>query len=74
MTTDKAFYRPIVPVELIILMPLMMAGLAFLIAPSQDKPSRMDHKKRGKIRMGSRCKTNGQGMKMKESGMGMKGK
>lgn len=73
VTAEKTVYRPIVPVELIILMPLMMAGLAFLMAASQDKPGRMDHKKRGRMHMGSRCKTKGQGMKMKGQGMKMKG-
>ena len=68
VTAEKTVYRPIVPVELIILLPLMMTGLAFLMGASQDKPGRMDHKKRGRIRMGSRCKTKGQGTKMK--GMG----
>lgn len=68
VTAEKTVYRPIVPVELIILLPLMMTGLAFLMAASQEKSHRMDHKKRSRMDMGSRCKTKGSGKKMK--GMG----
>ncbi|MGO1057715.1 spore germination protein GerW family protein [Planococcus sp. FY231025] len=73
VTNDKAVYRPIVPIELILLLPLMTVGLAFMMASNQDKPGRMEHNKKGQMRMGSRCKTKGQGMKMKGRGMGMKG-
>ena len=69
VTAERTVYRPIVPINLIILLPLMMAGLAFLMARSQDKNDRsMDHKKRGGMRSGCRCKDKGQGKKMK--GMG----
>ncbi|HSP21840.1 MAG TPA: spore germination protein GerW family protein [Planococcus sp. (in: firmicutes)] len=68
VTAEKTVYRPIVPVELIILLPLMMTGLAFLMAASQDKPGRVDHKKRGRMRTCPRCKNREQDMKMK--GMG----
>ncbi|MBT2582839.1 spore germination protein GerW family protein [Planococcus sp. ISL-109] len=68
VTAEKTVYRPIVPIELIILMPLMMTGLAFLMAKSQDKSSGRDHKKRGRMRTGPCCKKKGQGMKM--TGMG----
>jgi uncharacterized spore protein YtfJ len=74
VTADKAIYRPIVPIELLLLLPLMTVGLAFLMASSQDKPGRMAHKKGGEMRMGSRCKNKGQGMKMKGQGMKMKSK
>ena len=67
ITADKTVYRPIVPVELIILVPLMVTGLAFLMANKQDKSDRMDPK-RGRMRNGSRCKNKRQGKKMKDSG------
>ncbi|HSI66430.1 MAG TPA: spore germination protein GerW family protein [Planococcus sp. (in: firmicutes)] len=68
VTAERTVYRPIVPINLIMLLPLMMTGLAFLMARSQEKPGRTDHKKRGGMRGRCRCKDNGQGKKMK--GMG----
>ncbi|MFC4712053.1 GerW family sporulation protein [Planococcus dechangensis] len=65
VTAEKTVYRPIVPVELIILLPLMMTGLAFLIAGSYDKSSHGNPKKRGGMGKGSHCKNKGQGMKTK---------
>ncbi|MGI2328194.1 spore germination protein GerW family protein [Planococcus sp. YIM B11945] len=65
VTAEKIFYRPIVPIELIVLLPLMVTGLAFLMARSQDKSNGMDYKKRGRMRTGSRCKNKEQGTKMK---------
>lgn len=68
VTAEKTVYRPIVPVELIVLLPLMMTGLTFFMAGSLDKTSRSSHQKRSGMRKGSRCKNKGQGMKMKGLG------
>ncbi|WP_185959517.1 spore germination protein GerW family protein [Planococcus salinarum] len=69
VTAEKTVYRPIVPFELIVLLPLMMTGLIFLMVRSQEKQNRrMDHQKRRGMRGGNRCKDKGQGRKMK--GMG----
>lgn len=59
VTAEKAVYRPIVPIELILLVPLMVTGLAFLMSGSQDKSDRSDILKKGRMRNGSRCKTKG---------------
>lgn len=63
VTAEKTVYRPIIPLQLIMLLPLMMTGLAFLMTRNQDKPSHMEHKKRGGMRSDCRCKDKGKGMK-----------
>ncbi|MBT2570068.1 spore germination protein GerW family protein [Planococcus sp. ISL-110] len=37
ITAEKTVYKPIIPLELILLLPLMITGLAFLMSPSQTK-------------------------------------
>ncbi|MGM0898071.1 MAG: hypothetical protein ACQEV0_09230 [Bacillota bacterium] len=63
VTAEKAVYRPIVPVELVIFVPLMVTGLAFMFAASQDKLEREANKKRGRKNKGSRCQNKGHAMK-----------
>ncbi len=46
VTADKTVYRPIVPLELMVLVPLMVSGLGFLMASSQNKGKGRKHKKR----------------------------
>lgn len=68
VTAEKTIYRPIVPVELIVLLPLMVTWLALFMAKNQEKSVRKNHQKSGRMHSGSRCKNKGKGMKMK--GMG----
>ncbi|WP_422123295.1 GerW family sporulation protein [Planococcus sp. X10-3] len=65
VTAEKTVYRPIVPIELLLLMPLMVTGLAMLMAGSQEKAGGMEHKGSSRKRHSGRCKNKGQGMKMK---------
>lgn len=66
ITSEKTIYRPIVPVELIILLPLMVTGIAILMSSSQNKSHDLDHiKKRRQMNTSSRCKSKRQEMKMK---------
>lgn len=67
VTAEKTVYRPIVPVELIVLLPLMVTWLALYIARNQES-KRSDLKKSGRMSTGTRCKNKGKGMKMR--GMG----
>ncbi|ANU16268.1 hypothetical protein BBI11_04010 [Planococcus maritimus] len=64
VTEDKTVYRPLVPIELIVLLPLMMTGLGFLMAASQNKGTGGKHKKRTHAR--KHC--NNKGKKMKKMG------
>lgn len=65
ITAEKTIYRPIVPVELIILLPLMVTGIAMLMSSRQDKSGRVNHKKRGRMSTASRCESKLRGMKTK---------
>lgn len=68
ITAEKTVYRPIVPIELVFMMPLMIIGLVFWMAGKEDNTNRKDHKKSGRMRSGLHCKTKGQGKKMKGLG------
>lgn len=63
VTEDKTVYRPLVPIELIVLLPLMMTGLGFMMAASQNKGRGGKHKKRTHAR--KHCDKKGQGKKVK---------
>lgn len=63
VTAEKTVYRPIVPIELIVMLPLVMTGLGFLMASSQNNSKGGKHKKR--IQAGKRCEKKGKGKKMK---------
>ncbi|MEZ0481217.1 GerW family sporulation protein [Planococcus sp. SSTMD024] len=66
VTAEKTVYRPIVPIELLVMLPLMMTGLGFLMAASQDKGKRIKQKNR--MHAGKRCDKKGKGKKMKGVG------
>ncbi len=65
ITTEKSIYRPIAPVELIVLLPLMLTGLVFLLTSSKNKDVRIDFSKTDRLRNGSRCQNKGTNMKKK---------
>lgn len=66
VTAEKTVYRPVIPIELIFMMPLLVAGLGLLMASGQEKASGTNHQKR--MHSGKRCKKKGQGRKMKGLG------
>src|SRR5690606_10305694 len=65
VTAEKTVYLPIISIESIILIPLMMTGLAFLIASNLDKPKSMNFKNIKRMRRGrhSHDKRNGKNLK-----------
>ncbi|MBU9674046.1 hypothetical protein KQ939_13990 [Planococcus sp. CP5-4] len=69
VTAEKTVYRPILPIELIVMLPLMMTGLGFLMASSQNNSKGGKHKKR--MQAGKRCDKKGKGKKLK--GLGYNG-
>ena len=50
ITSEKTVYKPIVPVELLLLLPIVVTGLAFMMSSSQteQKSSCMNKREKGK--------------------------
>ncbi len=56
ITAEKSVYRPIAPVELIVLVPLLLTGLVLFLSSSKNQDDHMNLPKKVRMRNGSRCK------------------